>query len=188
MSFIFYFSHLILSSLDEIPSQRRKDGEKKKKYCQVLGTNSEKIRSFKIGSYRISDSIEHLPKSLDDLTRDLVQAKSNFTLLDQIPYLPKPVSKSDPNYKLLEKDRNELKSLLLKKGVFPYEWVTSMDKLKAATSLPRKEEFYSRLRNSGISDADYDHAKNVWNRFKIKTMREYLHFYNLLVGLIWSFI
>lgn len=172
---------MILSSLNEIPKSYKKDGQLKKNYCQVLGTNSQKIRSFKIGSFRISDSIEHLPKSLDNLTKDLVDSNNSFSILDQIPYLPKPPSKSDTNYTQLQNERNELKSLLLKKGVFPYEWVTSIKRLQLAKSLPPKHEFFSRLRNDGISNEDYDHAKYVWKRFNMKTMRDYLHLYNILV-------
>lgn len=149
-----------------------------------MGTNSEKIRSFKLGSFRISDSIEHLPKSLDNLTKDLVDARNKFTILDQIPYLPKPPLKSDTDYTQLKDERNELKSLLLKKGVFPYEWVTSIKKLQVTKSLPTKDEFFSRLRNGGISDEDYNHAKYVWKRFKMRTMRDYLHLYNILVCLL----
>ena len=45
-------------------------------------------------------------------------------------------------------------SLLARKGVYPYDYVTSIDKLKE-TKLPPKEAFYSKLLNEEISDEDY---------------------------------
>ena len=49
--------------------------------------------------------------------------------------------------------------LLLRKGVYPYEYMTSWDKFKE-TKLPPKEAFHSNLNMSDISEYDYKHAKN----------------------------
>ena len=43
--------------------------------------------------------------------------------------------------------------------------------------LPSKKEFYSKLNDSNISDAQYKHAKNVWKEFNCKTMRDYHDLY-----------
>ena len=48
-------------------------------------------------------------------------------------------------------------SLLTRKGVYPYEYMDMLEKLKE-TKLPSKEAFYSRLNGVGISDEDYAHA------------------------------
>ena len=37
--------------------------------------------------------------------------------------------------------------------------------------------FFSQLTNEHISDKNYEHAKNIWNEFKIKNIREYHDFY-----------
>ena len=66
--------------------------------------------------------------------------------------------------------------LLLRKGVYPYDHVNSLDKLNE-TSLPTKDKFYNKLNNTNISDADYEHAQEVGKTFKIKTMREYHNLY-----------
>ena len=47
--------------------------------------------------------------------------------------------------------------LLTRKGVYPYDYVSSIEKL-SETQLPPKEEFYSKLDDEGISDDDYQHA------------------------------
>ena len=45
------------------------------------------------------------------------------------------------------------------------------------TQLPRKEEFYGKLKNEHITDEDYEHAKGVWKEYDIKDMREYHDMY-----------
>ena len=48
-----------------------------------------------------------------------------------------------------------------RKGVLPFEWFDSIDKLNE-TSLPPKEAFYSKLQQSGITDKEYKQAMNCW--------------------------
>ena len=67
-------------------------------------------------------------------------------------------------------------SLLTRKGVYPYDYVSSLDKL-SETQLPPKEEFYSKLNDEDISDEDYQHAILVWNTFGCKTIKDYHDLY-----------
>ena len=67
--------------------------------------------------------------------------------------------------------------LIRKKGVYPYEYMDSIERL-SETKLPPKEAFYSKLNNTNISDEDYDHATKVWNVFNCQTMRDYHDLYN----------
>ena len=69
----------------------------------------------------------------------------------------------------------ELK-LLLRKGVFPYDWFDGLDKL-STNQLPPKDAFYSILNDENISDNDYKHAQNVWETFNMETMRDYHDLY-----------
>ena len=71
---------------------------------------------------------------------------------------------------------NEL-DLHTRKGVYPYEYVDLLEKLKE-TPLPSKEAFYSRLNNEDISDENYVHTQKVWKTFKMKSMRDYHDLYN----------
>ena len=68
-------------------------------------------------------------------------------------------------------------NLLARKGVYPYEYMDSLEKLKE-TKLPPKEAFYSRLNDGGISDEDYAHAQKVWRMFKMEYFKEYHELYN----------
>ena len=66
--------------------------------------------------------------------------------------------------------------LLLRKGVYPYEYMDSWEKFDE-TTLPPKEAFYSNLNLEDISDEDYAHAQKVWDVFKIKNLGEYHDLY-----------
>ncbi|XP_022778319.1 uncharacterized protein LOC111319852 [Stylophora pistillata] len=66
---------------------------------------------------------------------------------------------------------------LMQKGVYPYEWMNTIQKLDEP-QLPPKEAFFSALSGKGISDEDYTHAQNVWRVFGCKTFRDYHNLYN----------
>ena len=51
-------------------------------------------------------------------------------------------------------------ALLLKKGVYPYEYMDSWERFNEAL-LPSKESFYSELHKEDITDEDYNHAKKI---------------------------
>ena len=59
--------------------------------------------------------------------------------------------------------------LLLRKGVYPYEYMTSWDTFEE-TQLPPKEVFHSNLNMSDISKYDYEHAQKVWKEFDLKIL------------------
>jgi hypothetical protein len=81
---------------------------------------------------RFIDSFKFMASSLD-------------ALLDNL--------KSFPNLKKFFKD--EQLELLLKKGVYPYEYVTNV-RVFDETELPLKEAFESQLNDTKITDAEYD--------------------------------
>ena len=68
-------------------------------------------------------------------------------------------------------------SLLTRKGVYPYEYMDSLEKSKE-TKLPPREAFYSRLNGKGISNEDYTHVKKVWETFEMKHLKDYHNLYN----------
>ena len=66
--------------------------------------------------------------------------------------------------------------LLLRKGVYPYEYMDSWERFNE-TSLPPKKSFYSELNLEDISDKDYLHAQKVWDVFEIRNLGEYHDLY-----------
>ena len=40
-----------------------------------------------------------------------------------------------------------------------------------------KEKFYSLLTDRKISDKEYEHVLNIWNKFEMKTMKDYHELY-----------
>ena len=74
---------------------------------------------------------------------------------------------------------------MLRKGVYPYEYIDSWKKFHE-TSIPPKETYYSKLNKEDISDADYAHAQKVWDVFEIKNQGKnhdlYVLSYTLLLA------
>ena len=68
-------------------------------------------------------------------------------------------------------------SLVKRKGVYPYEYMDSLERFKE-TKLPPKEVFYSKLNNEDISDEDYAHAQKVWEVFEMEHLQDYHNLYN----------
>ena len=78
-------------------------------------------------------------------------------------------------YQLCNKSYNKF-ALLLRKGVYPYEYMDSWKRFKEEP-LPYKESWYSELNNEHITDKDHAHAQKVWKVFKIKNLGEYHDLY-----------
>ena len=66
--------------------------------------------------------------------------------------------------------------MLLRKGVYPYEYMDSWERFNE-TSLPPKESFYSELNLEDISDKDHSQAQKVWEEFGIRNLVEYHDLY-----------
>ena len=62
--------------------------------------------------------------------------------------------------------------ILLRKGVYPYEYMDEWDKFNEK-KLPSKGSFYSSLTMEDISDTDYKHANNVFEKFNLNSLGDY---------------
>ena len=105
---------------------------------------------------RFIDSFKFMSSSLDSLVNNL--------------------AKGDHKFWGFEEYNDEQRELLIRKGIYPYEYMDSWDTFNE-TKLPRKEKFYSNLYMSGVGDIEYDHARNVWRKFGIRNMGEYHDLY-----------
>ena len=116
----------------------------------VLNEKSKEIE------LRFIDSFKFMSSSLDSLVNNLAKGGHEFWGF--------------------EKRSRKQKELLIRKGVYPYEYMDSWNKFEEK-QLPSKDEFYSKLNMSGISEKDYQHACKVWNEFGLKNMGDYHDLY-----------
>ena len=105
---------------------------------------------------RFIDSIKFMSSSLDSLINNLARGGHEFWGFE--------------NYSC-----HQCK-LLIRKGIYPYEYMDSWDKFEE-TSLPRIEKFSAISAWSGVSDGDYKHTCRVWQEFGIRNMGEYHNLY-----------
>ena len=81
------------------------------------------------------------------------------------------IKKIKNTYSFCNNDLNKF-ILLLRKGVYPYEYMDSWEKFNM-TSLPSKKEFYSNLNMEDIDGIDYRHGNNVFNKFELENLGDY---------------
>ena len=114
------------------------------------------------------DNLRSVIASLSSILDNLSEINKKISLIE--------LSEKFPNtYRFCNRDLNKF-SLLLRKGVYPYEYMDSWEKFNE-TELPDKESFYSELNKEGITDEDYVHAQKVWDVFEIKNLGEYHDLY-----------
>ena len=81
-----------------------------------------------------------------------------------------------PNTFTLCRNNVEKFLLLLRKVVYAYDYMNSTNKF-IETELPTIDKFYSKLKGGNIGTDDYNHAKKVWDLFKLNNLREYHDLY-----------
>ena len=158
-----YDSHLFIKNLGVSEGNINCIPNNEEKYISfskdiMVGTYADKKGKIKPIKQllRFIDSFKFMASSLDKLVSNL--DRESFT-----------------NTKKFFKGQQL--NLLLRKGVYPYDYMDSVKRL-SETQLPPKEAFYSRLSGGGISDEDYEHAQQVWKEFGMKTLRNYHDLYN----------
>jgi len=108
------------------------------------------------------DSLQFLNSSLSKLVENLIipgEERKKFDILHQVF------------------DETSVE-LLLRKGVYPYDYMDSWNRF-SEVKLPPKTSFYNTLREEAISEEDYKHAKVVFTHFKMGNLGEYHDLYLL---------
>ena len=159
-----YDSHLFIKNLGYT------DGN-----IDCIPNNEEKYISFTkntvVGSYTNKEGktkpIKHKIRFIDSFK---FMSTSLESLVNNLP---------DDAFNNLERYyKGEKLNLVKGKGVYPYEYMDSLERFKE-NKLPPKEAFYSRLTGEGINDEDYERAKKVWKVFGMKTLQDYHDLYNV---------
>lgn len=127
---------------------------------KCLANNSERYICFSIGGLQFLDSIQFLNCSLERLAAGT----------DSFPILEKKGNVGNKFNNWPEKVK-----LLTRKGVYPYDYVDSLEKYD--DPLPAKDAFYNQLTRSAISNEDYQHALNVYREFGCQNMGHYCDLY-----------
>ena len=109
------------------------------------------------------------------LNKNLVFIDSMLFMKSSLDKLAKNLTDKDFKY-LSEVFSGENLELVKKKGIYPYEYFNSYKKFKE-TNLPDVEKFFSSLRDSSISEKEYQRACDVWKLFEIKYLGQYHDFY-----------
>ena len=65
------------------------------------------------------------------------------------------------------------------KGFLLYQWVDGLDKLNK-TSLAPHAAFFSSLKNTNITDKEYQYCQQVWEENNMQTFEDFLVWYNNL--------
>ena len=113
----------------------------------------ERLKEIKL---RFIDSFIFMSSSLDSLVNNLARRGEQF-------------------FGFEEYNENQYK-LLIKKGIYLYEYMNDWDKFKE-TKLPPKEVFYSKLNMVGVGEEDYEHTNRVWKEFGLKDLAKYHDLY-----------
>ena len=146
-----YDSHFLIQQLNKVNCR----------FVRVVPQTSEKYLSFSIDSAHFKDSYHFVGAPLAVLVDNLKnKGKVFFTNLNQ--HIP------DPNKR----------DLMFQKGIFPYSYLDSYEKLKE-DQLPPIECFTSDLTNEHLSPDQYAFAQRVWKTMECKNLQDYMEIYLL---------
>jgi hypothetical protein len=144
-----------------------------------MNIHVKKIRRKNINfEIRFLDTIAFMNSSIESLVENL---KDGCDTIEKLRL-------AFPNTSDYFKNDNQFE-LMTKKGIYPYDFINTYDKLNT-DCLPPQKDFYSQLYDSECSDADYKQALNVWEKFNCKKFMDYHNLYLksdvLLLSDVWE--
>ena len=146
-----YDAHLLVNGLKLFPDEK----------LGVIGQGLERYLTLSLGEHIVfKDSLMFMNASLDRLGKNLLAAgRHHFTHL------------------LKEFDGTPDASIdLLRKGIYPYDYMNDMVRFNE-TTLPPRENFFTMLRDQECNEQDYTHATKVGSTFNCTTMKDYHDLY-----------
>ena len=179
----------------------------------VIPSNMECYTSFTINDVTFIDSCQSMLSSLDKLFSNLGKDQFRETRKQKIfRVILLSTTKSTTNnnvteggkegdtmhahedyqnhpyqpLRLMPDQQQQIKedlALMTRKGVYPYEFVDSLERFQEP-QLPSKDAFYSSLTEEDISEIDYIHAQRVFNHFDMADLGDYHNFYLLTNALL----
>ena len=128
----------------------------------VIAKNTENYISFSV-KVEVDKFIDKAGKTaLNEKSKEIeLRFIDSFKLMSSsLDSLVNNLAKGGHEFWGFEKHNSKQKELLIRKGVYPYEYMDSWDKFEEKR-LPSIDEFYSKLNISGISEKDHQHACKV---------------------------
>ena len=154
-----YDSHFIMQQIGEKANKHgytNKKGEKQDLNINAIPNIMEKYMAFMLGNHlTFIDNFQFMSSSLDKLVSNLPK--------DDLIYTSKAF-------------KGKRLDLMSQKGVYPYDYMDSFEKFNEK-ELPTEDQFYSILNDQHITDDEYNHPKEVWNTFMIRTLGDYHDLY-----------
>ena len=149
------------------------------------------IDSCRLMRSKLSDLVDNLSEINNKnckrcMERKMIKLECDFTGFkdNRLNYRCKDESRKSINgltekfpnvYQFCDGDLNKF-VLLLRKGVYPYEYMDSWKRFDK-TSLPDKKCFHSELNLESITDKDYNHAQKIKEVLEINNLGEYHNLY-----------
>ena len=129
----------------------------------VIAKSMEKYIYLKINRIEFKDSLQFLPHSLYNLSKNL-KAKQG-ELCEKFPNLFKYFQKK---WKHIDESNFEM---LTSKLHYPYSYIKDFDVFRE-TNPPSKEKFKNDLSEGELSEEEYNSFLNLWNTFNLKNIGE----------------
>ena len=144
-----YDAHFLFQYIGKLNEKRN---DKNKIKITAIPLTDQKYLSFEVNGCVFLDSNGFMMSSLEKLI-DCLNKTNDESLFK--------------NFNEFYKDKtDEQRKLLRQKGYFPYDYYKSNDVLEKG--FPEHKDFYNKLMDKNISNEEYEHAKNVYQKLNCK--------------------
>ena len=155
--------HLIFHAMSP---EVEKDGKKRSDFSGIA-INSQKLLSFTMGGIEFKDSLGFLGAGVGTLGRDLAKDAKNNLKHTRAAMGDLPETRGVTDEPTVERALG----CVMGKGIWPYTWFDERAKF-AVTELPPLKAF-----EGNVSRNDYKRAKEVWELFRCKNMKDFHDIY-----------